>query len=98
MAGSVRGGMGMRSAKRTFGKRARSKQDRDRPRSRADQPLRHSPRFKGTARKPRLWGMDEASGPKASAKDPRAPEAYRLNGNMRLDTLIRLRWLAVTGQ
>jgi two-component system sensor histidine kinase RegB len=42
--------------------------------------------------------MNEASGPKASAKGPRAPEAYRPNGNMRLDTLIRLRWLAVIGQ
>src|SRR5213080_5227223 len=42
--------------------------------------------------------MNEASGPKASAKGPRAPDAYRPDGSMRLDTLIRLRWLAVIGQ
>jgi two-component system, sensor histidine kinase RegB len=43
-------------------------------------------------------GMSEATAARASGKEARAEEAYRPGGYMRLDTLIRLRWLAVIGQ
>ena len=49
--------------------------------------------------KPRLCGMNQPNAKATTRDDARATEAYRPGGgNMRLDTLIRLRWLAVIGQ